>query len=110
MISDFVSADYGWLQSPDGTESAQVLFRAGKNRKGYFTCEDIVAQAEKAMEILAKHYAHEDHVFVYDNATTHLKHADNALSASKMTKGPLKSLETNFGVLVNAPVNPMYCL
>lgn len=49
------------------------------------------------MEILEKYYPDEDYVFVYDNATTHLKRADGALSVSKMTKGPSSS----FGVEVN---------
>ena len=71
MAVDFVSADYGWLQSPDSSEKARILFRAGKCRDGYFTNEEIVKQAEKAMDILEKHYSYEQHVFVFDNATTH---------------------------------------
>ena len=81
MVADLVSADYGWLRSPDGEEEAQVLFKAGENREGYFTSEDILKQAEKAINILEKHYPNEDHVLVYDNATTHLKCTDGALSA-----------------------------
>jgi hypothetical protein len=42
MVADFVSADYGWLRSPDGTEDAWVLFKAGKAREGYFTNKDIL--------------------------------------------------------------------
>ena len=30
MVADFVSADYGWLRSPDGKQEARVLFKAGK--------------------------------------------------------------------------------
>jgi hypothetical protein len=101
MVADFVSADYGWLSSPDGKEHAQVLFKAGKNREGYFTNEDILAQAEKAMDILQKHYPNEDHVLVFDNAKTHLKRADDALSARHMRKTPSPSLEQNFGIWVN---------
>jgi hypothetical protein len=93
MVADFVSADYGWLNSPDGTESARVLFRAGKNREGYFYNQDILEQAEKAFQIVCKWYPDEDHVFVYDNATTHSKRAADAVSATKMTKGP----SANFG-------------
>jgi len=52
---------------------------------------------EKAMEILQKHYPDEDHVFIFDNATTHLKRPEGALSALKMTKGP----SANFTVEVN---------
>ena len=86
MVADLVSADHGWLRSPDGKEEARVFFKAGKNRDGYFTNDDILEQAGKAMDILEKHYANESHVLVFDNATTHLKRADRALSAMKMPK------------------------
>ncbi|TFK39602.1 hypothetical protein BDQ12DRAFT_722440 [Crucibulum laeve] len=97
MVADFVSADYGWLRSPEGTESARVLFKGGKGREGYFTNKDIWKQAQEAVKLLKKYYPDEDHVLVYDNATTHLKHADYALSARKMPKGMSKP-KTNFGV------------
>lgn len=86
MIADMVSPDYGWLQSPDGTEKAHVVFKAGKAHEGYFTSEDILKQASNAMDILNCHYPDDDHTFVYDNATTHLKQANDALSARKMPK------------------------
>jgi hypothetical protein len=101
MVADLVSADYGWLRSPDGSEEARVLFKAGKNREGYFTSEDILKQTEKAIDILEKYYPNEDHVLVYDNATTHLKRPDGALSARKMPKFTSK-LESNWLVEVNA--------
>jgi hypothetical protein len=31
MVADVVSADYGWLHSPDGKQEVQVFFKAGKN-------------------------------------------------------------------------------
>lgn len=102
MIADFVSADYGWLQSPDGKESARVEFRAGKTREGYFNSTEIIDQAERAMDILTRHFPDEEHVLVFDNATTHLKRADGALSARSMPKGPSKGLESNWGVTVTA--------
>ena len=98
MIADFVSANYGWLRSPDGQESAEVVFQAGKAHEGYFTNDDIVAQVEHAIEILMKYYPNEDHVFVYDCASTHLKRSEEAFSASNMPKYPLKP-DTNFELL-----------
>ena len=80
MIANFVSADFGWLTSPDGKKSAQRLFKPGKNRDGYFSNEDIIEQADEAINIL-KEYPEFDHVLIYDNATTHLKCAEDALSA-----------------------------
>ena len=100
MVADMVSADYGWLCSPDGKEQARVLFKAGKAREGNFTNDDILKQVTKAMAILDEHYPDEDHVFVFDNATTHLKRADNALSARKMPKRISKE-GSNWGVVVN---------
>jgi hypothetical protein len=31
MVVDVVSADYGWLRSPDGKQEARIFFKAGKN-------------------------------------------------------------------------------
>ena len=38
------------------------------------------------MDILDEHYTEEDHVLVFDNATTHTKRAEGALSARYMPK------------------------
>ena len=100
MVADFVSANYGWLRSPDGKQEARVLFKAGKAQQGYFTNEDILEQATNAMDILEKHYPDEKHVLLFDNATTHQKRADDALSASKMPKFTPK-LGKNWGVQTN---------
>ena len=86
MVSDFISADYGWLRSPDGTESARVLFRPGANREGYFTNEDVLQQVDTAMDILRKHYPNDDHIFIFDNATIHTKRPPGSLSARRMPK------------------------
>jgi hypothetical protein len=42
MVANFVSVDYGWWTSIDGSKSTQVLFKAGKQHKGYFTTTDIL--------------------------------------------------------------------
>ena len=86
MVADFVSADYGWLHSSDGKESVRVIFKAGKAWDGYFTNEDITNQLDTAMDIVEKHYPHDKHIFVFDNATTHIKRENTALSAHKMPK------------------------
>ncbi|KAH9921218.1 uncharacterized protein BXZ73DRAFT_91841 [Epithele typhae] len=100
MVADFMSADHGWLRSPDGRESARVLFKAGKNRDGYFTHEEILAHATTAMDILEKHFPEEEHVFIFDNAPTHVKRADDALSARKMSKFHTREEHPPFGVKV----------
>ncbi|KAG2357831.1 hypothetical protein BDR07DRAFT_1490207 [Suillus spraguei] len=97
MVTDFVLTDYGWLRSHDRCQSAHVLFRAGKGRDGYFTNDENFQHAKKAMTILEKDYPEDDHIFVFDNAMTHLKRADDALSAQSMPK-------TCKNWRVNAPV------
>ena len=83
MIADFVSADFGWLTSLDGKKSAWCLFKPGKNCDGYFSNKDIIEQADEAINILKEYHPEFDHVLIYDNATTHLKRAEDALSARK---------------------------
>jgi hypothetical protein len=100
MVADFVSADYGWLRSPDKAESARVLFKAGANQEGYFTNQDILEHARQAMGILENYRPNEKHALVFDNATTHLKRADDALSARHMPKNTPKE-GSNWGVEVN---------
>jgi hypothetical protein len=113
MVADFVSADYGWLRSPDGwvistvplctclmfvyrARNARVLFKAGKNHDGYFSNTDVVAQLNKAMDLLNEFYGNEIHVFLYDNAKTHTARRPNALSARHMTVNPSKDHSRNF--------------
>jgi len=56
MVAHFVSVDYGYLQLPDGTETAYVLFKAGKGWDGYYTNERIIQHAKKVIGILQKCY------------------------------------------------------
>lgn len=86
MVADFFSADYGFLRTPDGSLSARVLFKPGKGRNGYWTWEDVVAQARQAMGILKQHFTGATHTFYYDNARIHLKRPEGSLSALKMPK------------------------
>lgn len=90
MAIDFFSAEYGWLRSPDGTQTTQILFRPGKGRDGYFDNEHIRAHAKQAMDILKQHYPNEHHIFIFDNAWTHAKRAETSISALWMPKNPSK--------------------
>ena len=88
MVADFVSSAIGWLSSPDGLKRSRVVLRPGKARDGYFSCEEVMTQLSTAMDILEQHYPSYQHVFILDNARTHTKRAENALSARKMLKNP----------------------
>ncbi|KAJ7099117.1 hypothetical protein C8R44DRAFT_888573 [Mycena epipterygia] len=102
MVADFVSVDIGWSPtSLDGRRTARRFLKPGKGREGYFTCDNIIEQANEMMDILDEVYPEFEHVLVYDNATTHRKRPDGALSARKMPKFT-SSADTNFGVAVNA--------
>jgi transposase len=86
MIADFVSAKFGFLQGKDGICSARRVMFPGVNKDGYFNNEDILAQARDAMDILSTDYPEYEHILIYDNATTHSKRAEDALSARHMPK------------------------
>jgi hypothetical protein len=87
MIANFVSADYGWLEDFPNSRSARIELKPGKNRGGYFTNDEVLEQITQAMDLVEALYPDDRHVFVFDNATTHSKRADNALSARHMPKG-----------------------
>ncbi|KAF9507457.1 hypothetical protein BS47DRAFT_1373898 [Hydnum rufescens UP504] len=59
MVVDYISPDNSWLREPDGS---------GPEHGSYFTCDGVLAQVTKAMDLLDQYYPNEDHVFVYDNA------------------------------------------
>ncbi|KAF7373843.1 hypothetical protein MSAN_00596200 [Mycena sanguinolenta] len=82
--------------------------RPGKKRDGYFSAEDIEEQAIAACTLVTERWPEFDHVFIYDNATTHRKRSAGALSARAMPKaisgthtGRNKNPDTNFLVPVN---------
>ena len=100
MVVDLVSADFGWLTSPDVKHSARCLFRPRANWDGYFSNEEIIEQVDEAINILKEYYSKFDHILIYDNATMYLKHAEDALSSHKMPKNIPKPGK-NWGVKVS---------
>ena len=86
MVGEYFSPDYGYLKSQDGTQTARVMWKPGKNRDGYFDNNDFMEQVDKVMDILESDYTAEDHLLLFDNATIHLKRRDDALSARRMPK------------------------
>ncbi|KAF8225733.1 hypothetical protein L208DRAFT_413992 [Tricholoma matsutake] len=89
MISDFLTSEWGRLTSADGTEDARVVFKAGKNRDGYFDADDLLAQVDKAIDIFEERTrGFATGLFLFDNAPSHQKRAPDGLSARKMPKNP----------------------
>jgi hypothetical protein len=73
----------------DFLRTSHVVFKAGKNRDGYFNNDNFVKQVELSMDIFEeKTHGFKKALFLFDNATTHQKRAPNAPSACKMLKGP----------------------
>jgi hypothetical protein len=67
---------------------ARKIFQPGKNRDGWFTADDLLAQVDLAIDIfeeLAGPYV--PGLFLFDNAPSHQKRADDAISARQMVKG-----------------------
>ncbi|KAJ6596323.1 hypothetical protein DFH09DRAFT_1272801 [Mycena vulgaris] len=88
-VADYSSSDFGWLRDPDNpTRNARRCMRPGKGRDGYFTSVEVLEQAAAARALVKELWPEFDHVFVYDNATTHKKRPEGSLSARAMPKGP----------------------
>ena len=102
MISNFLTTDWGRLC--DGNRcvlssiftlpahsffsNACVIFKAGKLRDGWFSANDLLAQVDRAIDVfegLTKGWA--QGLFLFDNAPSHQKRADDAISACQMVKG-----------------------
>ncbi|KAJ6524130.1 hypothetical protein DFH09DRAFT_1372266 [Mycena vulgaris] len=89
MVADYFSSDFGWLRDPDNpTRNARRCMRPRKGRDGYFTSVEVLEQAAAARALVKELWPEFDHVFVYDNATTHKKRPERSLSARAMPKGP----------------------
>jgi transposase len=89
MVADYFSADFGYLRDPTNPKrNAHRCMRPGKGCDGYFTSVEVREQAAAARALVKELYPDFDHVFVYDNATTHKKRSEGSLSARGMPKGP----------------------
>ncbi|KIJ36225.1 hypothetical protein M422DRAFT_96515, partial [Sphaerobolus stellatus SS14] len=87
MISDFLTPEWGRLR--DDSDEAQVIFKAGKNRDGYFSADDLLNQVKDAIDIFeSRSNGTATGLFMFDNAPSHQKRAPDARSARKMPKGP----------------------
>ena len=63
------------------------MFKPGKNCDGYFDSKELITQVNRAItRFEGKANGLAQGLFMFDNAPSHLKHADDALSAVKMVK------------------------
>ena len=64
------------------TREARIIFKAGKNRNGYFDADDLYSQVDKAIDIfegLTQGWA--QGLFLFNNAPSHQKRALDTISA-----------------------------
>ncbi|KIO17278.1 hypothetical protein M407DRAFT_16346 [Tulasnella calospora MUT 4182] len=88
MVADFVSPEFGWCRSSDGNRSTRVLFKAGKNRDGYFTAEDVQAQTHLMLDIFEERFPNGSAITVlgFDNAPSHQRRSQDAQEHTQETK------------------------
>ena len=68
---------------------AWIIFKAGKNRDGYFMADDLIKQVDTVIDIFEGHTnGFATGLWCFDNVLSHQKHANDALSAWKMPKNP----------------------
>lgn len=101
------------------TRSTRILFKAGKNRDGYFSAEDVQAQTHLMLDIFEERFPNGSAIAVlgFDNAPSHQKRAPDALSARKMVKNtpkkpknwfPSGQVKMRAGKLPNGSPQPLY--
>lgn len=78
------------------SESARVILKPGSGRDGYFTSEKVVKQLRDAIKIVEETYPDYTHVFIYDNAPSHTKRPDDAISARRMPKKAVPEFPRSF--------------
>jgi hypothetical protein len=89
LLSNFTSdSSHIYLTIFIITREARVIFKAGRNRDGWFSADDLLRQVDNAIDIfegLTNGWA--QGLFLFDNAPSHQKRAPDAISARNMVKG-----------------------
>jgi hypothetical protein len=71
------------------SSEARIVFKAGKNHDGWFSADDLGQQVATAIDIFEnKTNGTVTGLFMFDNAPSHQKRAEDALSAQKLPKAP----------------------
>ncbi|KAJ3522656.1 hypothetical protein NMY22_g11792 [Coprinellus aureogranulatus] len=111
MVSDFLTLKWGRLVFQDRETGEvidpRIIFKAGKNRDGYFTSEDLLEQVDRAIDAFeGLTQGRAQGLFVFDNAPSHQKRAPDALSARYMPKGPSETWSPKAGGRMRDAVLP----
>src|ERR1700679_3531009 len=70
---------------------ARIVFKPGKNRDGYFDSKQLMAQVDRAINIFEGKANGLQGLFMFDNAPSHLRHADDCIFVTKMVKSECRS-------------------
>jgi hypothetical protein len=72
------------------------VFKPGKNCDGYFNLKELITQVNCAINIFeGKANGLAQGLFMFNNAPSHLKRAEDAITATKMVKSAYFSLFFN---------------
>ena len=84
MVSDFIDEVGGFVR--DGEDQARVLLETQWD--GYFTNDLLLQQVTRTADIFERVHPDARGLFLFDNAPSHRKMADDTLNADRMNVGP----------------------
>ena len=83
MVSEFIDEDIRFLR--DDMDQARVVLETQKD--GYFTNNLLLKQVEKTVDIFDRVHPNGSGIFLFDNAPSHKKVAEDSLNVDKMNVG-----------------------
>ena len=84
MVSDFIDEVNGFMR--DETDQARVYLETQK--EGYFNNDHLLQQVKHTIDIFERVHPNAQGLFLFDNAPSHKKIADDALNVDKMNVHP----------------------
>ena len=84
MVSDFVDEVGGFMRTQ--TKEACLLLEVSKD--GYFNNDHLLEQVERTITIFEEIHPHARGLFLFDNAPSNKKMAENALNVERMNVNP----------------------
>ena len=84
MVSDFIDEVNGFVRDKDGEARLQLEIQ----KDGYFNNDHLLGQVEKTINIFERVHPQARGLFLFDNAPSHKKLADDALNADRMNVHP----------------------
>src|SRR5882757_4762919 len=87
VMSECPSSPLGFPSHQIIHRHARVLFKAGKNRDGWFGSDQLLTQVDQVVDVFeGLTRGNAQGLFLFDNAPSHQKRAPDAISAWKMPK------------------------